>query len=110
MSYCPLVVLCLPLADLHHFCLTNWLQKVTGPSSRLERHLLFASIRLCLALLFIISILRFLQVMHEYCISFLCSFEILFHVLYDKMCLCKCKKCVAQVVEFLIYYTNKKEH
>ena len=32
--------------------------KLTGPSIRLERHLHFTSIRLCLALLFIISIIK----------------------------------------------------
>ena len=35
--------------------------KLTAPSSRLERHLHFASIRLCLALLFIISINQLLR-------------------------------------------------
>ena len=51
---------CLPLADLHHFRLTKGFPK----TSRLQCHLAdwnaiwryFASIRLCLALLFIISI------------------------------------------------------
>ena len=27
MGYCTLVALCLPLADLHHFCLTKWFPK-----------------------------------------------------------------------------------
>ena len=45
-----------PLADLRHFRLTKGgSQKLTAPS-KLERHLHFASIRLCPALLFIISI------------------------------------------------------
>ena len=30
MGYCPLVVLCLPLADLHHFCLTKRLPKTSS--------------------------------------------------------------------------------
>ena len=57
MGYCPLVVWCLPLADLHHLRLTKRFPKLPAPSSRLERHLHFASIRLCLPWLFIISIL-----------------------------------------------------
>ena len=53
MGYRPLVVWCLPLADLHHFRLTKGFPiLLPAPSS----HLHFASIRLCLALLFIISI------------------------------------------------------
>ena len=56
MGYRPLVVLCLPLADLHHFRLTKGFLKLPAASSRSERHLQFALIRLCLALLFIISI------------------------------------------------------
>ena len=51
-GYRPLLLLCLPLADLHHFCLTKQFP-ITSPS---EQHLHFALIRLCLALLFIISI------------------------------------------------------
>ena len=54
MGYCPLVAWCLPLADLHHFRLIKGVLKT--PSSQLEDHLHFALIRLCLALLFIISI------------------------------------------------------
>ena len=57
MGYCPLVVLCLPLADLHHFCLTKQFPKIPAPSSRSEHHLHFALIRLCLAFLFIISMI-----------------------------------------------------
>ena len=58
MGYRPLVVLCLPLSDLHHFCLTKRFPKTHSAIYRSERHLHFALIRLCLALLFIISILH----------------------------------------------------
>ena len=56
MGYCPKVVWCFPLADLNHLRLTSGSQKLPASSSRSERHLHFAVIRLCLALLFIISI------------------------------------------------------
>ena len=56
VNYRPVVVLCLPLADLHHFCLTKQFPKIPAPSSRSEHHLHFALIRLCMALLFIIPI------------------------------------------------------
>ena len=57
MGYLSLVAWCLPLADLHHLRLTKRLPKTPSamPSSLLECHLHFASIRLCQALLFIIS-------------------------------------------------------
>ena len=54
---------CLPLADLHHFSLTkgfpknSWLQRHLADQNAIWRY--FASIRLCLALLFIVSIIKF---------------------------------------------------
>ena len=56
MGYCPLVIWCLPLADFHLLPLTKQFPKLPAPSSGSERHLHFSSIRLCLAMLFIISI------------------------------------------------------
>ena len=54
MGCVPLVDLCLPLADLNHFCLTKQLPKTPRAIYLGSEHSLhFAPIRLCLALLFI---------------------------------------------------------
>ena len=67
MGYCPLVVWCLPLVDLHHLCLTKRIQKTPSACSQSEGHLHFALIRLCLALLFIISITSDTELLTHQC-------------------------------------------
>ena len=61
MGYCPLVAWWHPLADLHHLCLTKPFPKTPSSIQLIECYLHFASIRFCLALLFIISITRILM-------------------------------------------------
>ena len=63
--------------SLWWICITFvWLsssQKSTAPSSQLKRHLHFALIRLCLALLFIISITDYTMDGNSYLITLLCN-------------------------------------
>ena len=56
MGYNPLVVWCLPLADLHHLRLTKRFPKTPSATSWSECHPHFASIRLSLTLSLIVSI------------------------------------------------------
>ena len=102
MGYCPLVVLCLPLADLHHFRLTRGSLLLPAPSSRSERHLHFASMRLCLALLFIISILN----LHMYLIIRCSKFSSFLKRNYEKHKLLKSHNEVAIFLKWHAYFNG----